>query len=204
MISDFVLLGIAENSAEAEIKRAYRAKAKELHPDVSRPDESSGDAVKRHYLFVAVCQAYQRLLTRAAPAGERQKPASGTGRRTAERSPKPASERVRGGVAAHADPAYAFYKAGMKYFMLIHPSQWKLAADDDDPERGRQKILEVVKLFPKAYYYFSLVAHEFPESQWAHDARVKMNLLEERTLRYKSIIESFSSWKADKKKRSAK
>jgi outer membrane protein assembly factor BamD (BamD/ComL family) len=50
----------------------------------------------------------------------------------------------------------------------------------------------LVKLFPRAYYYFSIVVHEYPHSVWFQDAREKMTLIEERTTRYRKIIESFS------------
>ena len=45
--------------------------------------------------------------------------------------------------------------------------------------------------FPKAYYYFSIVVHEYPESDWAFDAREKLGLIEARIGMYRKILESF-------------
>ena len=56
----------------------------------------------------------------------------------------------------------------------------------------QNKVRNLVKLFPKAYYYFSIVIHEYPDSVWFHDSKEKMSLIEERTVRYKKIIESFT------------
>jgi hypothetical protein len=69
--------------------------------------------------------------------------------------------------------------------------------DMEDLEKVKSKVSELVKLFPKAYYYFSLVVHEYPESVWYQDARDKMTLIEERTIMYKKIIESFTEHAKD-------
>jgi outer membrane protein assembly factor BamD (BamD/ComL family) len=59
--------------------------------------------------------------------------------------------------------------------------------------------MELVGLFPRAYYYFSIVVHEYPKSEWYDDAREKMELIETRIGMYKKIIESFTTWNIDKK-----
>ncbi|HUW42314.1 MAG TPA: DnaJ domain-containing protein [Rectinemataceae bacterium] len=199
MISDFRILGIAETDDIQAIKSAFRRRAKELHPDV-RP---AGEALERHDLFVEVCRAYRRLLDRSSSPSP-QSP-----------SPPRKSEKSRAGPqggdlpSRYSDQAYAFYKAGMKHYMMIHPSHWHFAAGEalTTPIAGheeeqriiRQKVMDLVKLFPKAYYYFSIVAHEYPDSDWAYDAKRKMSLIEERIGRYRKIIESFSAWSVDKK-----
>ena len=61
-------------------------------------------------------------------------------------------------------------------------------------------LIELSKLFPKAYYNFSIVFHEYPESYWAFDAKEKMNIIEERTKLYIKIIESFDLWNLKKRK----
>jgi DnaJ domain len=193
MIGDFAILGIEETEDVATIKKAFRKRVKELHPDLSRGD----DPLRRHSSFVAVCEAYARLLGRgpsAAAAPERKGPGTAPG----GLAPTPCS-----------DPAYAFYKAGMRYFMRIHPSQWnldtrrmlntKIAGNEEDQETIKRKVVDLVALFPKAYYYFSLVAHEYPESEWAFDSREKMGKIEERIGMYRRIIESFSSWNVDER-----
>jgi hypothetical protein len=190
MISDFRILGIDETDDVATIKSAFRKRARELHPDLARGE----DALAKHELFARLCEAYRRLLARS-PGESGQPPARSA----------PGAE----GLVPHADPAYAFYKAGMRIFMKIHPSQWnldtqrmlntKIAGNEEDQEIIRRKVLGLVEQFPRAYYYFGLVVHEYPESGWAFDAREKMGKIEERIRMYKRIIESFSSWNRDKK-----
>jgi hypothetical protein len=191
MISDCEILGIEETGDIAAIKRAFRKKVKELHPDVS----TGADPLERHASFVEVCDAYKRLLG-LRPAGPGVKPTVKYGSNGR-------------GVVPYSDPAYAFYRAGMKYFMMIHPSQWnvdtqrmlntRIAGNEEDQEIMKKKVLDLVGLFPKAYYYFGLVVHEYPESDWAYDSQEKMSKIEERIGMYKRIIESFSSWNTDKK-----
>jgi hypothetical protein len=191
MISDCRILGIDETRDISAIKSAFRRKMKELHPDLAPGD----DPLKAHALFVGVCEAYRRLLGRL-------------GSTTAEMPIAPRADDGQG-LVAYSDPAYAFYKAGMRHLMRIHPSQWNLdtqrmlntriAGSEDDQEVIKGKVLDLVRLFPKAYYYFSIVAHEYPDSAWAFDAQEKMGKIEERIGRYRRIIESFSSWNVDKK-----
>lgn len=193
MISDFQVLGIEETKDVSIIKSAYRKKMKELHPDLAE----EGESFQRHLLFIAVSAAYKRLLGTGTPEAS-----------PVQERPRAEAKPETGGVAVHSDPAYVFYRTGMKYFMLIHPSQWnietkrmlntKIAGKDEDQEIIRRKVMDLVKLFPKAYYYFSVVIHEYPDSVWAYDAAVKTKLIEDRTKRYRHIIESFSSWNEGK------
>lgn len=81
----------------------------------------------------------------------------------------------------------------MRYYMAIHPDA--AASGEMDDDEAREKVRELVRLFPRAYYYFALVANEHPISPWAADAREKMASIERGTLRYKKIIESFGAWR---------
>lgn len=181
MISDYEILGIQSTADQAIVKQAFRKKMKELHPDMS----GGTDSFNRHSLFVEVCQAYQRLLD----------PVTAEPLRAVKKAPSDVSGT---GIRAHADSAYVFYKTGMRFFMKIHPSQWKIDTSED-PKKVKMKVLELVRLFPKAYYYFRIVAHEYAESVWAHDAKVKIDMIEDMTKRYARIVQSFSTWDIDKK-----
>jgi curved DNA-binding protein CbpA len=55
MLSDFQTLGISESATMAEIKKAYRLKAKAYHPDVN----NSPDAAEQ---FRRISEAYQRII----------------------------------------------------------------------------------------------------------------------------------------------
>ena len=186
MISDCQLLGIEETTDIQKIKSAYRKKVKEVHPDNS----SEEDRFKNHLLFIQINQAYSRLMGEFKGQNEKNRNVV-----------KPTIGKA---IVEHKDPAYVFYRTGMQFFMKIHPSQWShhkdlfqkssVAIDEKAQEENRQIVLELIKLFPRAYYYFSIVIHEYPNSPWANDALEKMKLIEDRTKKYLKIIESFKAW----------
>ncbi len=214
MISDYKILGIAETADISLIKKAYRQRVKDLHPDTS----SDEDAVKNHFLFAEVCKAYKRLTEKCCAENsslvsakdqnsprdpfQKEKRQGSTGFQAAGISQSSA-------VAVHKDPSYVLYKNGMNIFLKIHPSQWKtgntgviateIGDDEESQKKSKELVIGLVRLFPKAYYYFSLVVNEYPDSPWYADSVEKMNLIEKRMNRYKKIIQSFSSWKDYKK-----
>ena len=189
MLSDYTILRIPENSSLKTIKLSYRKIVKEIHPDVS------DGTFEKHILFIQINKAYERLCSKF----KNDKPL------IRQKSDNTVSGKT--GIKNHKDPAYVFYKTGMNFFMKIHPSQWQIETqsimekpglkDFEELEKIKSKVKKLVKLFPKAYYYFSLVVHEYPDSIWFQDARDKMTKIEERTIMYKKIIESFTEHAKD-------
>jgi hypothetical protein len=188
MITDCAILGIEETEDINLIKAAYRKRIMAVHPDHS----SEESKFNNHLLFIQINQAYSRLLKRP----------KGAAPKTVAPVPQPALAPNCGpsSIVKVKDQAYAFYKTAMVHFMRVHPARWKsdgdprVAFDENDQEKVKlikQNVIEIVNNFPKAYYYFSVVAHEYPDSVWAADALAKMTLIEERTKLYKKIIESF-------------
>jgi hypothetical protein len=184
-MTDFQILGIPENSNLGEIKKAYRKRVKEIHPDLS--DEEN--AFRNHLLFIEINKAYQRLaLKRPSPIKEEV---------TFDKKPSVSND-----IAVHKDPAYVFYKTAMNYFMQIHPSKWSHIAKrntlgretEEDINNLTEKVKTLSRLFPKAYYYFSMVVNEYPNCAWYTDSKEKMKKIEERTIMYKKIIESFKEF----------
>lgn len=202
MISDYQILGIEQTDDLSLIKKAYRLRAKQLHPDTA----DDGTMIGNHFLFVEVCRAYQRL-TADCERREGQKktayPRGPKGESLDKPTPNGASPRRE--VVAHSDPAYAYYKKGMDIFRKIHPSEWKatekaviqteLGDTEEGQKEARARVMALVSMFPKAYYFFSTVINEYPSSVWASDSMDKMRKIEERMILYKKIIGSFSSWK---------
>ena len=195
MLTDYQILGIEFTNDLDIVKSAFRKRIKELHPDLAQDE----NAYKQHLLFVATCNAYKRIIS--------QNIKKTTEGKSTDISPNSAH---RGNeLKVHSDPAYAFYRNGIRYYSKIHPSQWnidttrmlntKIAGQDEDQTIIKNKIKELVRLFPKAYYYFSIVVHEYPDSEWYDDAHKKMELIETRIGMYKKIIESFTTWNIDKK-----
>lgn len=198
MINDFTLLGIEETDDLSIIKKAYHKRVKQLHPDTAE----DMDLIRNHLLFAEVCKAYQRLSAGKEKQSVRQK------EKTTETGKPVSGKPVSGkGITPHADPAYVYYKQGSAYFSKIHPSQWNIPskkaefatigeADEEEQKEIQTRVIQLVSLFPKAYYYFSIVVSDYPDSLWVTDARDKMKLIEVRMKRYKSIIESFTKWNA--------
>jgi|GEM_PF-1668693 hypothetical protein len=201
-MDDFGILGIAETRDPRLVKAAFRARAKELHPDLAGNDEES---LAGHYRFSALVQAYRRAMAGCASPtlrGGSAAPPSPPGGSGAA-APAPGSlSRTPGGSfpALHKDPAYVLYRTGMRYFAAIHPAAWNLGSRISEEEM-KAKVGKLLGLFPKAYYYFGLVAGEHSDSPWAADARDKMDIIESRSSRYRRILESFGAWRRAGKER---
>ena len=186
MKTDCQLLGIVETHDVSTIKSAYRRLAKAVHPDAGTESQS----LRNHLLFIQVTKAYERLIKQLSKADVKGNPV-GSSQSTKET-----------GVVPHKDPAYACYKTAINYFSRIHPSYWRMdvknalqlpsPAREQEFTRIQSKTRQLASLFPKAYYYFSMVVHQYPESIWTQDARDKMRQIEERTPLYERIIESFT------------
>ncbi|MBN2553562.1 MAG: DnaJ domain-containing protein [Spirochaetales bacterium] len=218
MKTDCELLGIRETRDLSRIRSAYRSIAKAVHPDIGTESEQ----LRNHVLFIRVTQAYERLLERLSSGDirlgfgrdTRGGPGHGATGDTRGGPGHGATGDTRGGttsgaqppgesaVIPHKDPAYAYYKIATSYFSRIHPSYWRMDVKNalglTSPARERElariqdKTRELVSLFPKAYYYFSIVVHDYPQSMWVPDARDKMRQIEERTPLYEKIIASFT------------
>ena len=153
-------------------------------------------------LFIRVTQAYERLMGRLSPGGSGGGPGCVTTGDTVGGTTSGAQPPGESAVMPHKDPAYAYYKIATGYFSRIHPSYWRMdvknaiglpsPAREQELARIQDKTRELVSLFPKAYYYFSIVVHDYPQSMWVPDARDKMRQIEERTPLYEKIIASFT------------
>ncbi len=200
MLSDYGILGVEEGADENAVKAAYRQRVKAVHPDHS----SDEDAFKNHLLFIQINQAYRRVLrglaARSAPSRVPRpappRPAS---------APAPSPRGTGPGLVQHRDPAYVYYRTATRFFEQIHPAKWSMpnARQSNRPrspfdarEQTEMKriVQDLARLFPKAYYYYSLVVDDYPDSVWSADAADKMRLIEERTRLYERILESFGVW----------
>ena len=192
-MGDFRILGIDETRDIDEIKRAFRSRAKALHPDLAPPGKGLG----LHLEFVELRAAYGRLMASTQP-----KPLQGRPARLA------AAHVGLGRHRAHqTDPAYSCYRTGMGFFMRIHPSEWNIAPDvlntriaghEEEQELIRRRLADLIELFPRAYYFFGLVVEMFPDSTWAWDSGEKLRRIDDLVRRYARILESFSTWNPDR------
>ena len=120
MISDFKLLGINETDDISVIKNAYHSRIKQLHPDTT----DNLELVNNHFLFIAVCKAYQRLISKSSIVSKKE------GNSVINHDSKDIKS-----VVEHKDPAYVYYKNGINIFVRIrlgHPREATLIS------RGRR------------------------------------------------------------------
>jgi len=172
LIDDFKILGIEQTKDIEIIKAAYKKRVKSIHPDIC-PDDVK---YKNHLLFIEINKAYKRLI----------------GKKECTNEPVIVTNDNANGIIAHKDPAFAYYKAGIKYFQKVHPSVW--TKNSVEESESIHVIRDLVTLLPKAYYYFSIVVFEYSNSIWVADSIEKMETIEKRTRQYKDIIGSFHKW----------
>jgi curved DNA-binding protein CbpA len=195
MPSDFEILGIERTDDAFKVKRAFRERAEGLHPDVA-----GNRGLDSHILFIRLNQAYRRLMaslpTASAARGDAPKaPPPSVG---AFASPPTAS----GQISAYKDTAYAFYKRASALYQEVHPSKWakdldqlvgtRIPGQEAIGQEVRETVRRLARALPQAYYYFSVVANDYPDSSWAYDAAEKMAIIEKRTGQYRRILESFT------------
>jgi hypothetical protein len=181
------ILGVPARATREEIKVAYRRLVMENHPD-RFPGEKKA---LQELAMVTLTEAYSALMA-AAPAAERTAPPD-------ESRAHPAAARARAprnALAAHRDPAYAYYKQGFINFSLaIHgvaEINRKLAGGRVPALRRRYTAADDIRgslaFLQAAHGYFSRVTMEHAESVWASDARMKLRRIEHFTSIYRRIL----------------
>jgi hypothetical protein len=82
----------------------------------------------------------------------------------------------------NTNQSYVYYKLGIKNYKNIHPNQFYKRNNDKtyEPKAYEEQIKVLNKIyvsFNSAEYYFTKVITEYPESEWANDAKDKIKLL---------------------------
>jgi hypothetical protein len=175
---DYEILGITGELTLDKLKRAYRARVKELHPDVNRDD----DIHMARARTILTIEAYESLLRRLE---DRRHPAT---------DPK-------AGLAE--DAGYELYKSGIELFQSVHPSKWKRVTLESlftQSESGEVDSAGTVEILARlmgnlgeAKYCFTRVINEYATSVWAADAKDKLREIEAMADRYHRILESYRS-----------
>jgi curved DNA-binding protein CbpA len=134
---DLSLLGLPSQCRDlSAIKAAFRRRAKDLHPDLSDQELRT----RNHLLFVAISQAYRRILSELSGLGEGGQEAQHAG----SVAQKDGKDMVR-----HKDPAYVFYRAAMRHLSEVHPSKWagigeagsRRGAGEEEIEKAKRLIV---------------------------------------------------------------
>ncbi len=179
------ILGVPADADREGIKKAYRQIVRRNHPDLFAP----ADRPFQELRMMQINEAFARLnadldFAENKNQDERAKTRRGpTGPR-----PSGAGRELETGMAAHKDPAYAYYKQGfIKYSegaggMLFHGKR-KLSPD----ERGLRTTMAALRCFFAAHGYFQRVVTDYPESIWALDAGYRLFRIERFMAIYRRI-----------------
>lgn len=169
----YEILGITKTTSIEDIKKAYRTKVKELHPDIGRNRDQS----EAHEKMIEIVHAYETVLR-------------GSGDTTTFDDSIPAR--------ASRDREYEYYKKGIGIFRNVHPSKWKrvtlktLFEYSDEWEEGTAEIVAaLVGNLNEAKYYFSVVVRDYPTGRWSSDSEEKIRQIDKMMIRYQKIIQSY-------------
>ena len=170
-MTDYQVLGLDNSFTYEELKKAFRKKSKQFHPDINK------DTLNSHMAMIRLNQAYSNLL------------------KTIDKTSGNNS------VSPAKDNAYSVYKEGINRFQNIHPSKWKTFSKKGLFDSGAVKtnsdtpsvIQTLITEMAEAYHSFSTIVNEYENSPWYTDSLDKMCEIERMTKRYMKIKESYES-----------
>ena len=181
------ILGVADDATREQIRRAYRRRVMENHPDRFPLDKKA----LQELTMITLTEAYSALMgacvEQLAPV---RAPSAGRRERSAPDAPQAA------GIAAHGDPAYAYYKQGFINFSLaihgIAEINRKIAAGRVPRFTRRYTAAEDIAgslgFLKAAHGYFSRVVNDHLDSVWSADSRAKLRRIERFTKLYTMIL----------------
>ena len=190
------ILGVSKNAAREEIRRAYRRRVMENHPD-RFPREKKA---LQELLTMTLTEAYSALMASALPTEARS--ADPAREPNAPRADQGMRSRIpSGSVAPHRDHAYAYYKQGFINFSLaIHgvaEINRRLAAGRAAPPTRRysaaEDIAQSLAFLQRAHGYFTRVIQEHAGSVWMADARMSIRRIERYTAIYRKILANIAA-----------
>ena len=168
-MTDIQILGLNESFSYEELKKAFRIKSKQLHPDKNQ------DNLKSHLAMIRLNQAYSNLQMqlKEIPLYSEEKKIK--------------------------DLAYSIYKKGIQQFQNIHPSKWKSYSIDglfdssavNTHSETPSIIQSLITEMAEAYHCFSIIINEYENTPWYSDSMNKKKEIEKLTLRYIKIKESY-------------
>jgi len=178
------VLGVAADAARQDIRRAYRLRVMENHPDRFPP----GSKARQELVMIALGEAYAALMS--LPGGKREADAAGIGEGPREAGGSPAA------LGPLRDPAYAYYKQGFVNFSIAVrgiAEVSRAAGDKRLPSfspryRASQDVASSLRLLGAAGGYFTKVVERYPGSVWRADAEHKLARISRFTRLYTTIL----------------
>jgi curved DNA-binding protein CbpA len=180
------LLGVGAAASREEVRRSWRRRVMENHPDRFPPAEKARQELR----LIALNEAYAALMLPSPRTSPR--PPGGA-------RPDPAPPRAScadRAVGPHRDPAYAYYKQGFLSFSLavhgIAEADGRVAAARQPSATPRYEpardVAGSLGLLADAHRYFARVVERHPDSVWAADAALKLRRIERFTRLYRTIL----------------
>jgi outer membrane protein assembly factor BamD (BamD/ComL family) len=159
---DFKLLGLTFDATPADVKKAYRALAKENHPD-----RESDPARKRtrEETMARINTAYKEITA---------------WQKTHKNFPAPA------GKAPSAEDDYSLYKQGVAFYDKYTGS---ISLKFKDMVYDMDKLLEKKRDIERARECFARLLSDYPDSDWAYDSEERLNKINSAFANLESAIE---------------
>jgi hypothetical protein len=184
------LLGVEPGASREEIRRCWRRRVMENHPD-RYPSERKPLQEMR---VIALNEAYAALMAIARDPWIAGPSPAATG---AGQQPAPAAAVL----GPHRDPAYAYYKQGFLNFSLAVHGIAELdarVASTRQPSftpryEAARDVAGSIGLLAEAHRYFARVVERHPDSVWAADATLKLRRIERFTRLYRKILSNIGA-----------
>jgi curved DNA-binding protein CbpA len=178
------VLGVEAGATRPDIRRAYRLRVMENHPDRFPP----GSKARQELVMISLGEAYAALMS--LPGGKRETDAAGCGE-----GPREALG-SRAALGPLRDPAYAYYKQGFVNFSIAVrgiAEVSRAAGDKRLPSfspryRASQDVASSLRLLGAAGGYFTKVVERYPGSVWRADAEHKLARIGRFTRLYTTIL----------------
>lgn len=166
-MNDRKILGLGEQFSYEELKKAFREKSKQFHPD------KNSDNMNSHLSMIRVNQAYANLLQAI-----NDKPVQNQNR----------DDKAYTFYKEGIDKFQSIHPS--KWKRIIKNDIFNAHAIETNPDTI-EILKDLINLMSEAYYSFSIVVNEYSDSCWVEDAKLKLKEIEKMTVRYSKIKKSY-------------
>lgn len=193
-VNDFYYeqLELTRSASEEEIRKAYRKKVRENHPDLFT-DEQEKEYKKEKMILLN--EAYKLLLNACKSEEKESEPITINDLLSSIKpfdNTIPVSDSKT--IAKHKDESYVYYKQGFVHFsnavngiMRIKQRSKSITANDSS---SLKRFNESLKYLQQSERYFNRVVTDFKDSIWYKDSMFKLRKIDRFYQLYKIIIKN--------------